>query len=320
MSASFRAPSSIPAAIWLGALATSTHPLGLPTGLRRFSKGSRRSGGCFSKWQVPSLAGVPHLQLDVAGCRQLLPDYHLHGQPDQVGVVELYPGARVPVVEQTFEPLRLELRDNPCRGFRLPAALGRDDYYLERHRSDGRGPSDATVVAVLLDHGLEHARSPDAVCAHDTQTGHSVPAGEVGLQRLGVLQAQLEDMTYLDAARDLELAIADRAEVALHGSSQVGYRLGGKIAAFLGAAVVVVDLVGAGDQAAGALHLLVEQDPDPGQAHRTGEAGRDGREQLALVLAHHVEIRRTQRLGELRLDDVAVPRHEDRNELLAHDV
>ena len=173
---------------------------------------------------------------------------------------------------------------------------------------------------MLLHHRLQHAGRTDAVGAHHHRLGHTVPVGEVRLKRLGVLQAQLEDVPYLDAARDLELTIADRAEVAFHRTRHVGDGLGHKVAAFLGPAVVVVDLVGAGDQASGALHLLVEQDPDPGQAHRAGEARDHGREQLALIVAHHVEVLGAQRGRELRLDDLAVPRHEDGHELLAHDV
>ena len=111
------------------------------------------------------------------------------------------------------------------------------------------GPDDAAVVVVLLDGRGHDPGDPDAVAAHfhDLRLTAGVEISCTHRRRIDV--AEGEDVADLDAAQDVERALAVRRRVALDDVAQVGDRVRlAAIAAEIDAAQVEVGLVRAADE------------------------------------------------------------------------
>ena len=75
-------------------------------------------------------------------------------------------------------------------------------------------PHDAVLVVMLLDDRGDDPRHADAVAAHHHRMLLAVLVGVVRVERDGVLRADLEHVTDLDAAVDRQRLAAPRARVA----------------------------------------------------------------------------------------------------------
>src|SRR6266478_1568228 len=148
----------------------------------------------------------------------------------QLGIGELDARARVTVVVQDLDPGGGELGIQAVADFADTRGFLQVQGY--QHYLEGRdrcGPDDAALIVVLLDGRGHDARHTDTVAAH-VQGGFAARLIEhQRLHRLAVLAAQLEDVTHLDTARDLQSPVAGRAGVALDDVAQVRSRGAGHI-------------------------------------------------------------------------------------------
>ena len=141
-------------------------------------------------------------------------------------------------------------------------------------RGDGERPDDAVVVVVLLDAGGHGAADADAVAAHEDDLLLAVGIEEGGIQRLGILGAEFEDMTDLDAAPHLQhAAAAARAGIAVGDVADVGKLRQREVALRVDVFQVVIRFVGAGNEIAHPLDRQVGNDADL-EADRPGKADR----------------------------------------------
>ena len=98
---------------------------------------------------------------------------------------------------------------------------------------------------------------------------------ELGVQGLGILRAQLEDVAHLDGVPQGQLGAAPRARIAVDGVAQVGEQIDLEIAVQVDARQVGVGRVGAGHGVGHVLHVAVGQDGNLLlHAHRPGETDR----------------------------------------------
>jgi hypothetical protein len=109
----------------------------------------------------------------------------------------------------------------------------------------------------------------------DDRVAHTFLVLEAGAQRLGVLGAQLEDVTHLDGLADGQRGVAERAGLALLHLAQVEPLVHGDVAGQVHVAQVEAVLVGAGGHRGSAAQVLVGVDLEPGHAHRA-QASRAG--------------------------------------------
>jgi hypothetical protein len=128
------------------------------------------------------------------------PGDHLDRQADQVGGRELGAGALVGIVVKHLEPGILEraLELLACRVTGGIPGLHVDQPDVERRHA--LRPDDAVVVMRGLDDGAEQPRRPDAVGTHRDEMLLAVGALHIGVHRLGILGAEMEDVADLDAA------------------------------------------------------------------------------------------------------------------------
>src|SRR4051794_6149106 len=82
-------------------------------------------------------------------------------------------------------------------------------------RRDGGGPDEAGVIGRLLRHRRYGPRDPYAVGAHRDADGLPLRSLGVECEGVGVLPPELEDVTDLDAAGDLQGAAAAGAAIAV---------------------------------------------------------------------------------------------------------
>jgi len=123
--------------------------------------------------------------------------------------------------------------------------------------------SDAVGVEVLLDPGGDDARHADAVAAHVHDLGLAFGVQHGGLHGFGVLLAELEHMADLDAAGQLDRAVAVRRRVALDHVADIGdERRLRQVAAEVHASEVEAVLVGADDEVRHGGHGAVGDDGD----------------------------------------------------------
>ena len=147
------------------------------------------------------------LQLDDAAFQAARADDELPGQADQIHLGEFLPGAFLAVVVQRlgFAQLCIEIGANPVGV--LVANLEIDQPDPERrHRL---GPDDAVIVVAGLDNTADQSRNADAVGAHLHRRFFAVGAGDYRAQGLGILVAEEENMTDLDAARLVQAVLRD---------------------------------------------------------------------------------------------------------------
>ena len=137
----------------------------------------------------------------------------LHGQADEVGVLELHAGAFFAVVEQHVEA---HLAEQLVQFVGLGGGVGVlgikvDQFEVERR--EGRREGDAVAVVVLLDAGRDHAGDADAVTAHDGGLFLAVLVEINGVEGLGILGAELEDVAHFDALGEGHRLAAAGADV-----------------------------------------------------------------------------------------------------------
>ena len=128
---------------------------------------------------------------------------------------------------------------------RLVGHLHRHQHHFvrgQRHR-----PDDAVLVVAGFDQPGDDPVHADAVAAHDDRLELLVGVEELGVERLGVLRAQLEDVADLDRVPQGQLAAAPRAGIAVDRVAQVGEQIDLEIAVQVDARQVRVGLVRAGD-------------------------------------------------------------------------
>src|SRR4030095_6769045 len=88
-----------------------------------------------------------------------------------------------------------------------------------RHRSR---KDNSTLVKILLDRRRDEPCYADAVATHFHRLRFPCFIQESELHRIRILGAQLKDVSYLDAAADLENALAVRAGIARHDVADSG--------------------------------------------------------------------------------------------------
>src|SRR5262245_17610779 len=272
------------------------------------------AGGCVrDRYLDGVLVGAP-LELDDPVREAARPDRDAHGEPDQVGVLELDARALVAVVEERVDPSGLQLRGDPLGGLSQlrvgsvhrdhPGAVGR-----ERRR-----PDHARVVVVLLDRGRDGARDPDPVASHLDRPLDAVGAEEARPHRRAVLGAEVEDLSDLDATVPGEDAfLAARAAVARTRLAQVREGRAGEIAPLLDADEMGVVAVRAGDHAARAAQRGIGEDRDR-EADRAREADRGPGRPLDLRLVRERHRLAADRTLHLRLGRVVVAADEHRDD------
>ena len=219
------------------------------------------------------------------------------------------------VVEQHFDAGGGEVRVEFFRHFLFARALldiERDQRHLER--GNGLRPDDAVVVVVLLNGGGDHPADADAVAAHGHHHGATVVVQHGGVERLGVLGAELEDVAHLDAALDGQSAVAVRARVTLDHVAQVGHVRQRRVALPVDVEVVLAVLVGAGGEVAHQRHAAVHHAGDR-QVHRAQGAGPGAESGADLRLAGEFH-RRGHCFQLLRLDvvELVIAAHQQRHQ------
>ena len=176
----------------------------------RHARGSHRDERATSatgRRPLVLLAGRAVVALDDAPREPLRADDELHGHAEQVGVGELHPGAarrgrRSSTDDAGGAQLVVE-RVGRGRDRVGGVALARERDQVHVVRRERGGPHDAVLVVVLLDDRGDDARHADAVAAHHHRVLRRRRSSVyVRVERLGVLGAELEHVTDLDAAVD----------------------------------------------------------------------------------------------------------------------
>src|SRR6185312_8611159 len=151
-----------------------------------------------------------------AGGEAAFADHHAVRNADQFHVGEHRTGAQAAVVQHGLDAACGEfLVERFGGGGDLRIALRID--HADRHapRRHRLRPDDAGLVVALLDRGRHDAADADAVAAHQHHLGLALVVAHGGAQRLGVLGAELEYMAHLDAAGEVQHALAVGRGVAL---------------------------------------------------------------------------------------------------------
>src|SRR5947209_15535096 len=146
------------------------------------------------------LAALAILHLDVARGEPLRADDDLPWQADEVEGSELRAGALVAVVVEHLTASPLELVVEAGTG-----GIGRGIAHLQigqanMERCDRLRPDDTIIVVARLDDGRGEARGADPVRAHVDRGLSAVWPIDDCAHRLGILDAEVENMADLDAA------------------------------------------------------------------------------------------------------------------------
>ena len=104
---------------------------------------------------------------------------------------------------------------------------GDDQHFVRGQR---HGPDDAVLVVAGFDQRGDDAVHADAVAAHDDRLELLVGVEELGIQRFGVLRAELEDVADLDRVPQGQPRAAPRAGIAVDRVAEVGEQVGLEIA------------------------------------------------------------------------------------------
>jgi hypothetical protein len=146
------------------------------------------------------LAGAAQLDLGHAVLQPARADDDLARQADQVHGGKLRARALVAVVVEHLDALGLE---RPVDGVAGPVGLGIARLQIDQPDAERRhrlGPDDAGLVMARLDDGAGQPRHADAVGPRLHRRRLSVGPLHDAAERLGILGAEKEDMTDLDAA------------------------------------------------------------------------------------------------------------------------
>ena len=106
--------------------------------------------------------------------------------------------------------------------FALVRAHGTNHHGERRNRLR---PNDAFGVVVLLNRRAENARHANAIAAHDEWLRFAVFIEEGRVHGFGILRAELEYMTDLNAAANGQGAIAIRRRVTRHHIAQIRHHI-----------------------------------------------------------------------------------------------
>src|SRR5882672_5149937 len=203
-------------------------------------------GGRLIRGELGARAVAPLAVFESAGIEAAIRHHQAVRDAQQLGIGELDARARVTVVVQDLDSGGGELGIQAVADFADTRGFLQVQGY--QHYLEGRdrcGPDDAALIVVLFDGRGHDARHPDTVAAH-VQGGFAARLIEhQRLHGLAVLAAQLEDVTHLDTARDLQAPLAGRAGVALDDVAQVRSRGAGHIPLPVHAREMHVLLVGA---------------------------------------------------------------------------
>src|SRR6195256_4291723 len=207
----------------------------------RAQKRERGVRGELGARAIASLAVFESAGLEAAIC---------HHQPvrdaQQLRIGELDARACVTVVVQDLDSGGGELGIQAVADFADTSGFLQVQGY--QHYLEGRdrcGPDDAALIVVLLDGRGHDARHADTVAAHVERGLAARLIEHQRLHGLAVLAAQLEDVTHLDTARDLQAPLAGRAGVALDDVAQIRSAGAGHIPLPVHARQMHVLLVGA---------------------------------------------------------------------------
>ncbi len=201
---------------------------------------------------------TPGLEFDFTLREGFLAEIHAQGESDQFAVLELHPGSVIAVVQNHLDAGGGELVVEGL-GELHRSAVRRDAQRGQAHLKWGHadGPQDAILVMALFDDGLERARDADAVAAHDGKLPCPGFVEEGGVQLFAVLEADLEDVSDLDAAADLEGESGRRSRLADLNGPEVVPAGDFDVALDGNMAEVEAVLVGPGGHAACALESVV---------------------------------------------------------------
>src|SRR3984893_3299353 len=183
----------------------------------RAHEGERAIRGELGAGAVAALA-----VFEFAGIEAAIRHHQAVRDAQQLGIGELDARACVTVVVQDLDPGGGELGIQAVADFADTRGFLQVQGY--QHYLEGRdrcGPDDAALVVVLFDGRGHDARHTDTVAAHVERGFAARLIEHQRLHRLAVLAAQLEDVTHLDAARNLQAPLAGRAGIALDDVAQV---------------------------------------------------------------------------------------------------
>src|SRR5688572_15260450 len=248
----------------------------------------RESRG-FGERQARCSRVAPVLVFDDAFLEAALAHDEAMRDADELLVGEEHAGALVAVVEEDLHAGRDELRVELFGGIAHGAAL----LVAERDHRDGEGrhrigPDDAALVEILLDGRGDDARDADAVAAHLHRLRRALLVDVVDAHLLRVGRAQLEDVTDLDAADDLERALAVRRGIAGDDVANIGDDGIRQVAVPVHAGHVEAVLVRARAEVAHGGHRAVGDDPDV-MAHGAQRARRSLEMRADLAFACEAE-------------------------------
>src|SRR5438094_658336 len=157
---------------------------------------------------VTSAARLPfHLAVRQA----LLPDRDAQREPDEIGVLELHPGALVPVVEEDLHAGGREVAVQLLRDLAHLRVLHLQRQQGEVQRSHAHRPANPIRVVVQLDRSRQDALDADAVAPHHDGNFLARLVEHARAHRLRVARAKLEDVPYLERLADRERFAAARA-------------------------------------------------------------------------------------------------------------
>ena len=133
---------------------------------------------------------------------------------DEVCVIELDSRSLITVVYHYFNAHRLEFLLDVVSYLQLCLVFRLDYCHDNMIRSDGQRPDDSLVVMMLLYYSLHRSCDSYAVATHPVRMIYTIFVLERGIHTLGVLESQLEDLTDLDTASELDRLSAVWAAVA----------------------------------------------------------------------------------------------------------
>ena len=189
---------------------------------------------------------------------------------DQLHVGKHHAGTLVTVIEQHIDPgsqkLIMKLVSHQPDHFAL-GITHRHDAHL-KGRNGGR-KHDAALVVILLDGRPDDARNADTIAAHFHYLALAVFIEEAALERLGILLAQLKDMTDLDSATDFQRSLAVRRRIANEYIAQISHLLRfGQITTEIDVFQVIAGIVGTANEVAHHGHTAIGIDRNRADADR----------------------------------------------------
>ena len=127
---------------------------------------------------------------------------------------------------------------------------------------DGDGEDEAAVVVVFFNNAGKEAADADAIGAHDDGGGFAILTEVGGAEGVCVASAEFEDVADFDTTGGAEFATAFDAGATGFGDGDVCDDVGFEVAAVVDVDVVIVFLIGAGDEVVGFGYEVVGDDDE----------------------------------------------------------